>query len=116
MNISAYDHFAQLIPLAHQYNAWVHVDGAFGLWVNTSPRYQHILKGVEHADSWASDGHKWLNVPYESGFAFIAHPEAHRQSMSYEASYITHNEGVLEPKDWNPEWSRRGRGFAVYPS
>lgn len=58
LNISAYDHFAQLILLAHQYNAWVHVDGAFGLWVNTSPRYQHFLKGVEHAESWATDGHK----------------------------------------------------------
>lgn len=114
LNIGAYDNFEELIPLAHRYNAWVHVDGAFGLWVNASPRHQHFLKGVENADSWATDGHKWLNVPYDSGFAFIAHPEVHRNSMSYEASYITHNEGVREQKDWNPEWSRRGRGFAVY--
>lgn len=114
LNIGAYDNFEELIPLAHSYDAWVHVDGAFGLWVNASPKYQHFLKGVELADSWATDGHKWLNVPYDSGFTFIAHPDAHRKSMSYEASYITHNEGVREQKDWNPEWSRRGRGFAVY--
>lgn len=114
LNMGAYDNFAELIPLAHRYNAWVHVDGAFGLWVNASPRYHHLLKGVEQADSWATDGHKWLNVPYDSGLAFIAHPDSHRKSMSYEASYITHNEGVREQKDWNPEWSRRGRGFAVY--
>lgn len=114
LNIGAYDNFEELIPLAHRYGAWVHIDGAFGLWANTSPNHRHLLKGVELADSWATDGHKWLNVPYDSGFTFVAHPDAHRRSMSYEASYITHNDGVREQKDWNPEWSRRGRGFAVY--
>ncbi|PRC90802.1 Pyridoxal-dependent decarboxylase conserved domain [Solimicrobium silvestre] len=73
-----------------------------------------MLKGVEHADSWSTDGHKWLNVPYDSGFAFVAHPEAHRNAMSYEASYISHNDLVREQKDWNAEWSRRGRGVATY--
>ena len=114
LNIGAYDCFADLIPLAHRYNAWVHVDGAFGLWANVSARYKHLLSGVEHADSWATDGHKWLNVPYDSGFAFVAHPEAHRNAMSYEASYISHNDQVREQKDWNPDWSRRGRGMATY--
>ncbi|WP_028217759.1 pyridoxal phosphate-dependent decarboxylase family protein [Paraburkholderia oxyphila] len=114
LNIGAYDSFAELIPLAHRYGAWVHVDGAFGLWANASPRYRHFLVGVEQADSWATDGHKWLNVPYDSGFAFVAHPDSHREAMSYEASYITHNDEVREQKDWNPEWSRRGRGFAAY--
>ncbi|MBK5121075.1 aspartate aminotransferase family protein [Burkholderia sp. R-69980] len=114
LNIGAYDCFADLIPLAHRYNAWVHVDGAFGLWANVSARYQHLLSGVEQADSWATDGHKWLNVPYDSGFAFVAHPEAHRNAMSYEASYISHNDQVREQKDWNPDWSRRGRGVATY--
>jgi glutamate/tyrosine decarboxylase-like PLP-dependent enzyme len=114
LNIGAYDCFADLIPLAHRHNAWVHVDGAFGLWGNVSARYKHLLSGVELADSWATDGHKWLNVPYDSGFAFVAHPEAHRSAMSYEASYILHNDEVREQKDWNPDWSRRGRGVATY--
>ncbi|MDL2355548.1 MAG: aminotransferase class V-fold PLP-dependent enzyme [Pseudomonadota bacterium] len=114
LNIGAYDCFEELIPLAHRYGAWVHVDGAFGLWANASPRHRHLLVGVEHADSWATDGHKWLNVPYDSGFAFVAHPQAHRNAMSYTASYVSTNDQVREQSDWNPEWSRRGRGFAAY--
>jgi glutamate/tyrosine decarboxylase-like PLP-dependent enzyme len=114
LNVGAYDPFETLIPLAHQHGAWVHVDGAFGLWVNASSRHRHLLKGAEQADSWATDGHKWLNLPYDNGFAFVAHPGAHRAAMAYEASYISHNDAVREQKDWNPEWSRRGRGPAVY--
>lgn len=114
LNIGAYDDFAQLIPLAHQHGAWVHVDGAFGLWANASATYKHLLAGVELADSWATDGHKWLNVPYDSGFAFIAHPQQHRNALSYTASYVPTNDHVREQSDWNPEWSRRGRGFAAY--
>ncbi len=114
LNIGAYDRFDELIPLAHHHDAWVHVDGAFGLWVNASARHKHLLNGVEQADSWTTDGHKWLNVPYDNGFAFVAHPKAHRDAMSYEASYVSHNDQVREQKDWNPEWSRRGRGAAVY--
>jgi glutamate/tyrosine decarboxylase-like PLP-dependent enzyme len=114
LNIGAYDRFDELIPLAHHYGAWVHVDGAFGLWVNGSAKYKHLLNGVEHADSWATDGHKWLNLPYDNGFAFVAQPKAHRDAMSYEASYISHHDQVREQKDWNPEWSRRGRGAAAY--
>lgn len=114
LNIGAYDNFADLIPLAHRYKAWVHVDGAFGLWANASARHRHLLAGVEQADSWSTDGHKWLNVPYDSGFAFVAHPESHRKAMSYEASYIAHNDQVREQKDWNPDWSRRGRGVPTY--
>jgi glutamate/tyrosine decarboxylase-like PLP-dependent enzyme len=114
LNIGAYDCFADLIPLAHRHGAWVHVDGAFGLWVNASARYRHLLAGVELADSWATDGHKWLNVPYDSGFAFVADPKPHRAAMSYEAHYISHNDLVREQKDWNPDWSRRGRGVPAY--
>lgn len=114
LNIGAFDDFAALIPLAQRHGAWVHVDGAFGLWVNASERYRHLLAGVARADSWATDGHKWLNVPYDSGFAFVAHPEAHRAAMAYEAHYISHNDLVREQKDWNPDWSRRGRGVAAY--
>lgn len=114
LNLGAYDPFEALVPLAHGHGAWVHVDGAFGLWANASARHRHLLRGAAQADSWATDGHKWLNLPYDSGFAFVADPRPHREAMSFEASYISHNDQVREPKDWNPEWSRRGRGFAAY--
>ncbi len=114
LNIGAYDAFAELIPLAHQAGAWVHVDGAFGLWAAASPKYRHLLDGVAQADSWATDGHKWLNVPYDCGYAFVADAQAHRASMSYRASYLTHTEEARDQIDWTPEWSRRGRGVATY--
>lgn len=114
INIGAFDDFAALIPLAKRYGAWVHVDGAFGLWANASPQYAHLLEGVAAADSWATDGHKWLNVPFDCGYAFIAHPDAHRASMSYRAAYLTHDEDARDQMDWNPEWSRRSRGFSTY--
>jgi glutamate/tyrosine decarboxylase-like PLP-dependent enzyme len=114
LNIGAYDPFAELIPIANRRGAWVHVDGAFGLWANASPRYRHLLTGVAAADSWATDGHKWLNVPYDSGYAFVADPVAHRAAMSYRASYLTHDEAARDQLDWTPEWSRRARGFATY--
>lgn len=114
LNIGAYDPFDELIPLAHAANAWVHVDGAFGLWAGASPKYRHLLAGAENADSWATDGHKWLNVPYDSGFAFVANREAHRNAMSHRASYLTHDGDARDQIDWNPEWSRRGRGVATY--
>lgn len=114
INTGMYDNFNELIPLAHAYNAWVHVDGAFGLWANASNRYSHLLKGVEHADSWATDGHKWLNVPYDCGYAFVKNSEAHKASMSLRASYLTHADEARDQFDWNPEWSRRGRGVSTY--
>jgi len=110
----AFDDFERVIPLAKRQNAWVHVDGAFGLWAGASPRYRHFLKGVEHADSWTTDGHKWLNVPFDCGFAFVASPQAHRDSLSHRASYLTHDEQARDQMDWTPEWSRRARGFAAY--
>lgn len=114
INIGAYDSFETLIPIAHRYKAWVHVDGAFGLWAAATPRLRHLLKGAEGADSWATDGHKMLNVPFDSGFAFIADPEAHRASLSIRASYLTHDADARDQVDWNPEWSRRARGFPAY--
>ncbi len=114
IDTGVYDSFLELIPLAHEHHAWVHVDGAFGLWAAVSPKYRHLLEGVEQADSWAIDGHKWLNVPYDCGYAFVAHPEPHRNSMSHRASYLTHADEARDQMDWNPEWSRRGRGFATY--
>jgi glutamate/tyrosine decarboxylase-like PLP-dependent enzyme len=114
LNIGAFDAFAELIPLARAHGAWVHVDGAFGLWVGASAKYRRLLDGVERADSWTTDGHKWLNVPYDCGYAFVADPEAHRASMSHRASYTMYVEDARDQVDWNPEWSRRGRGVATY--
>jgi glutamate/tyrosine decarboxylase-like PLP-dependent enzyme len=114
LNMGAFDDFATLIPIAKKSGAWVHVDGAFGLWCTASPRLRHLLKGVDGADSWTTDGHKWLNVPFDCGYAFVADREAHRASLSHRASYLTHAEDARDQMDWNPEWSRRGRGFATY--
>jgi glutamate/tyrosine decarboxylase-like PLP-dependent enzyme len=114
INTGVYDSFAELIPIARGYEAWVHVDGAFGLWAAASPRYRYLIEGVELADSWATDGHKWLNVPYDSGYAFVADPESHRASVSHRAPYLTHSTAMRDQIDWNPEWSRRARGFSTY--
>jgi len=114
LNIGAFDDFAKLIPIAKRHGAWVHVDGAFGLWCAASPRLRHLLTGADTADSWTTDGHKWLNVPYDCGYAFVADPQAHRASLSHRASYLTHASDARDQMDWNPEWSRRGRGFATY--
>jgi len=114
INTGRFDDFEALIPIARRYGAWTHVDGAFGLWATASPRFERMVRGVEKAHSWATDGHKWLNVPYDCGYAFVAEPEAHRASMSHQASYLIHQSAVREPMDWNPEFSRRARGFASY--
>lgn len=114
INTGAFDHFDELIPVAHRYGAWVHIDGAFGLWASASRQYEHLMRGAGWADSWATDGHKWLNVPYDSGYAFVAHPEHHRAAMTYQASYLTHATEARDEMDWNPEWSRRARGFATW--
>jgi glutamate/tyrosine decarboxylase-like PLP-dependent enzyme len=114
VNCGAFDPFESLIPLAHQAGAWVHVDGAMGLWANAAPGLRHLLAGAPLADSWATDGHKWLNVPYDCGYAFVAHPEHHRAGMEHRASYLVHADDVRDELDWTPEHSRRARGFATY--
>ena len=114
VNTGEFDDFAELVPLAKEHGAWVHIDGAFGLWAAASPKLRHLVRGVELADSWATDGHKWLNVPYDCGYAFVADTAAHRASMSQKASYLTHVAEARDEMDWNPEFSRRGRGFATY--
>ncbi|GAC1421086.1 MAG: aspartate aminotransferase family protein [Acidobacteriaceae bacterium] len=114
LNVGAFDDFRRLVPLARRHGAWVHIDGAFGLWAAASSRLRHLLEGAEGADSWATDGHKWLNVPYDCGYAFVADGAAHRAAFSARASYLTHADEARDPLDWNPEWSRRGRGFATY--
>jgi glutamate/tyrosine decarboxylase-like PLP-dependent enzyme len=114
INTGSFDDFEALIPIARRYGAWTHVDGAFGLYATVSPRFEHLVRGMDQAHSWATDGHKWLNVPYDCGYAFVAEPEAHRASMTYQASYLTHQTLTRDPMDWNPEFSRRARGFASY--
>jgi glutamate/tyrosine decarboxylase-like PLP-dependent enzyme len=116
VNTGAFDDFTAAIEVAHQHGAWVHVDGAFGLWAAASPRHRHLVAGVRAADSWGCDGHKWLNVPYDSGYAFCAHPDAHAAAMSYTAAYLAgQGEGpVRHPGDFVLESSRRARGFATY--
>jgi glutamate/tyrosine decarboxylase-like PLP-dependent enzyme len=114
VNTGAFDNFETLVPVARRYRAWVHVDGAFGMWAMASPRFAQLCRGMETAHSWATDGHKWLNVPYDCGYAFVAEPEAHHASMSYHASYLSKQSGARDPLDWNPEFSRRARGFASY--
>jgi glutamate/tyrosine decarboxylase-like PLP-dependent enzyme len=114
LNTGVFDPIAELIPIARRYNAWVHIDGAFGLWVKASARFRDLAAGSESADSWATDGHKWLNVPYDCGYAFVAAPEAQRAAMSYQASYLTLDGSARDQIDWNPEWSRRARGFSTY--
>ncbi len=114
IHTGAFDDFESIIPLAHQHNAWVHIDGAFGLWASASPSYAHLMKGGDQADSWATDGHKWLNVPYDSGYAFIAHPAAHFKAFTSQAGYLKEDGKARDQYNWTPELSRRARGYATY--
>jgi glutamate/tyrosine decarboxylase-like PLP-dependent enzyme len=116
VNSGACDNLVAATAVAHQHGAWVHVDGAFGLWAGANPATRHLVAGLETADSWATDGHKWLNVPYDSGYVFCAHPESHYSAMSFTAAYLTgHGQGGLRaPSDYVPESSRRARGFATW--
>lgn len=114
LNIGACDPFKELITLAHQANAWVHIDGAFGLFARTSRQYRHLVDGVELADSWATDAHKWLNVPFDCGVAIIRDREAHCAAMTLSTSYVENHSIARDQIDWNPEWSRRARGVPVY--
>jgi glutamate/tyrosine decarboxylase-like PLP-dependent enzyme len=91
------------------------VDGAFGLWAAAAPARAHLFRGVERADSWATDGHKWLNVPYDSGIAIVRDRAAHKAAMTGRAAYLVQSDGrERDPQDWTPEFSRRARGFPVY--
>ncbi|MBL0928250.1 MAG: aspartate aminotransferase family protein [Phycisphaerales bacterium] len=114
INTGSCDDFAGLIPIARDHGAWVHVDGAFGLVARASRSARPLLRGVELADSWATDGHKWLNVPFDCGVAIVRDAAAHRAAMSIRADYIAPTDSAHDPIDWTPEWSRRARGFAVY--
>lgn len=115
INSGAFDPFAEIVPIAHAHDAWVHVDGAFGLWANGFDALKDQCVDVDKADSWTVDGHKWLQVPYDSGYAIVRHPGAHRRAMDISASYIASGDGDgRNPSNWGPELSRRARGFAVW--
>jgi glutamate/tyrosine decarboxylase-like PLP-dependent enzyme len=114
VNTGACDDFNAVADLAQEHGAWHHVDGAFGLWAATSPSLRHLTAGAERADSWATDTHKWLNVPYDNGIAFCAHPESHQAALGIRSTYLVYADDARDPLDWNPEHSRRARGFTVY--
>ena len=115
VNTGSYDPFPEIVEIVRQTDAWLHVDGAFGLWVAASPERRHLVHGVTAADSWATDGHKWLNVPYDCGLMFCTQPASHNASMTMKASYFEgQGKWVRDAVDWTPESSRRGRAFTVY--
>ena len=115
VNTGAFDPVGEISDIAHERGAWVHVDGAFGLWAAVAPERAHLFRGVERADSWATDGHKWLNVPYDSGIVIVRDRAAHKSAMTGRAAYLIQSDGPeRDPQDWTPEFSRRARGFPVY--
>ncbi len=113
VNTGAFDPAPEICSRAHEAGAWVHVDGAFGLWAAASPRYAHLTAGVADADSWATDAHKWLNVPYDSGLAFVRDADHLRGAMSLTAAYLPQG-GHREPSQYVPELSRRARGVDTW--
>ena len=113
LHSGAFDPIAEAIALAHEHGAWVHVDGAFGLWAAASPRLRHLVAGHERADSWATDAHKTLNVPYDCGLAIVAHPEPLRAALGMHGEYFA-TSGPGDPLEKVPELSRRARGVPVW--
>ncbi|MGE0117791.1 MAG: aspartate aminotransferase family protein [Dongiaceae bacterium] len=113
VNSGAFDPIGELCDRAHAAGAWVHVDGAFGLWAATAPRRAHLIAGIDRADSWATDGHKWLNVPYDCGLAFVRDPATLQAAMAVSAAYLSVAE-QRKPNDYTPEMSRRARGVEVW--
>ena len=114
VNTGSFDPIAELGPRARAAGAWVHIDGAFGLWARVAPTRAHLARGMEHADSWATDAHKWLNVPYDSGVAFVRDGDALRQAMAVTAEYLPTETKQRNPSDFTPELSRRARGVDVW--
>lgn len=114
INSGAFDPFAEIIPQAHAQGAWVHVDGAFGLWARAARDVAPATAGVEQADSWGVDGHKWLQTPHDCGYAIVRDATAHHRAMQIAASYLPARDGARHPADYVPELSRRARGFATW--
>ncbi len=116
VNTGACDDVNAIADLTAEAGAWLHVDGAFGLWAAASPAHRHLAAGAARADSWATDAHKWLNVPYDNGIAFCAHPAAHQAAIGIRSEYVIHADpaAARDPVDWNPEHSRRACGITIY--
>jgi glutamate/tyrosine decarboxylase-like PLP-dependent enzyme len=115
LHSGAFDPFGEAIALAHARHAWVHVDGAFGLWAAAAPSLRHLTAGLADADSWTTDAHKWLNVPYDSGIAIVRDAAAHHSAMTLGAAYYVETAGAeRDPYNWVAESSRRARGFPIY--
>lgn len=115
INTGAFDPFAEIVAIAKAHDAWVHVDGAFGLWARAVPHLKHLTDGIEGCDSWVTDGHKWLQAPYDSGFAIVRNREALTGAMTQWSSYLpTIAQGDRIPSNYVPELSRRARGVPVY--
>ena len=116
VNTGSFEDFHAIADACETTGAWLHVDGAFGLWAGASDGLRHLVDGVDRADSWATDGHKWLNVPYDCGIALCADPAAHRRAMSATAAYLIQVDDAegREPMAYTPEFSRRARAVPVY--
>ena len=115
INSGAFDYVGAMAEMTGPRGAWLHVDAAFGLWVRAVPEMSYLSAGLERADSWSTDAHKWLQVPYDSGLAIVRDAEAHRRAMDLTASYLNHGpEDGRNPTQYGPELSRRARGFAVW--
>ena len=115
INSGAFDHFDYLADLTAAHDAWLHVDAAFGLWARTSAKHRYLTQGIDRADSWSTDGHKWLQIPFDAGFAIVKNRRAHRRAMDISASYLPENPGDgRSATHFNPELSRRARGFAIW--
>ena len=114
VNTGAFDPIAEICDAAGASGAWVHVDGAFGLWAQVAPTRRHLSEGIDRADSWATDAHKWLNVPYDSGVAFVRDADALRAAMAITAEYLPTATPHRNPADFTPELSRRARGVEVW--
>jgi glutamate/tyrosine decarboxylase-like PLP-dependent enzyme len=113
VNTGAFDPILEICERAHSQGAWVHVDGAFGMWAAAAPSRAHLVRGIEDADSWATDAHKWLNVPYDSGLVFTREPGALRAAMAVGAAYLAQDEDRV-PYQYTPDFSRRARGVEVW--
>lgn len=115
INTGAFDPMGPIAEACRKHDAWLHIDGAFGLWARAVPEMAQLADGLELADSWATDGHKWLQLPYDCGLAFVRHPDAHRRAMAIEASYLPKGDAIEhDPSLYVPELSRRARGFAAW--
>lgn len=116
VNTGAFDPLDRIVPIVREHpNAWLHIDGAFGLWAAASPRLRHLVRGIDGADSWGTDAHKWLNVPYDAGIVFIRDGAAHRAAMGMAAAYLPAAPGQeRDPLDYVPEMSRRARALPIY--